>query len=646
MITSLRALSKSKFGAFILLAFIGALGASFALADIQGVAGGGQIGMGRDTLAKVGGLEISDRDMSSAMERQLTLVRQQQPNADYSAIAKDFDPLLEQLIQERALEAFAADHGFELSKRLVDAEIARIPATRGLDGKFSEANYNQFLSQQRLTDRELRRLLGAGVTQKLLLTPVAANARAAVGYVTPFASMLLEQREGEVALVATDPFRAGLKPSETDLASYYQAKKARYTVPEQRVLKLAPIGGDQVAGVAVSEKEIADYYAANQTVYGGKDIRVITQAVVPTEASAKAIAAAVRQGTPFADAVKPAGLGAADISVGPQDRKAFTDLAGEQVAAAAFAATEGAIVGPIKSDLGWHVLKVENIQAEAGRSLASVRGEIGAKLLADKRKEALIDLVTKAEEEIADGSSFNEVAAAHKLAVTTTPPVTAAGKARGDAAYRFPAAFAAALPAGFDLQDGDDPVIETLPNDQGYVLVAVDRIVPAAPAPLAEIRDQVASDWIGDRAAARAKAVAQAIAAKVAKGVPMAAAVAEAGVPLPRPETLKMRRIQLSQVQGEVPAPLRILFSLAEGKSRMVAAPGNRGFFIVRASKIVPGNAISQPGLIAATQREFQQALGSEYAEQFLAAVAADQGVKRSAEHIAASKRRITGPGN
>ena len=81
--------------------------------------------------------------------------------------------------------AFAEKFGFPLSKRLVDAEIAQIPQTKGFDGQFSEAAYQQFLAQQRLTDKEVRQILGGGLLERYLLTPVAANARASVGMATP-----------------------------------------------------------------------------------------------------------------------------------------------------------------------------------------------------------------------------------------------------------------------------------------------------------------------------------------------------------------------------------------------------------------------------------------------------------------------------
>jgi peptidyl-prolyl cis-trans isomerase D len=647
MIASIRRLSKTAIGTFIMAIFLLAILAGFAMQDIKSVISGGGFGLSSGTLAKVGGEEITDRELSNAMQRRLTEVRQQNPAADYSALAKDFDPLLTSLIQDAAVSAFAVKQDMVLSKRLVDAEIAKIPATRGLDGKFSDQAYAVFLQQQRLTDPELRKLLSNALLERMVLAPAAANARIPVGMATPYASMLMEAREADVALVPIGLFANAIPdPSDADLQAYYRANSRRYLVPEQRVLNIARIGPEQVAGLAASDKEIADYYAANQTTYGGKTTRVLSQAVVPTKAAADAIIARSKTGASFVDATKPAGLSAADISVGPQSREDFAKLAGDKVAAAAFGAASGAVVGPIQSDLGWHVVKVDAIRTEAGQSLASVKTVIAARLTSDKRKNALAYLVTKVENAVADGSSYSQAAKAAGLSVSKTPLITANGTSKTQPEFKLPADLAPALRSGFDLMPDDDPVVETLPGDAGYAFVGVDQIAPAAAAPLATIKAQVAADWKAKQARDKARVVAAAVAAKVAKGMDLKSAMATSGPGLPPPGHAGLRRIQLAQMGGKVPPALGLMFSLSQGGSRMIPDPNGRGFVIVKVTKIVPGNAMLQPQLVARTQSEFQEAASAEYAEQFNKAIQVELGVKRNEEAIAAARKRIIGGGS
>jgi peptidyl-prolyl cis-trans isomerase D len=642
MLSFFRRLSKSAVGTGLMILVLLMILAGFAMQDIRSVFSG-NFGMSKGTLVRIGSEPVSERDLDGAMKRALNEARQQNPDATYATVARQFDAILGNLVDEHALIAFATDHGFILSKRLIDGEIASLPQTKGLDGKFSEQAYNQFLQQQQMTDADVRRLLQVALTQRIVLAPAAVEAKVPVGVARPYAAMLLEQRTGQLALVPVDPFKSGLNPSDGDLQSFYAQNRPRYMVAEQRVLRLAKIGPEAVANVVPSETEIAAYYKANQATYAGSETRVISQAVVQDKKQADAIAAHARSGANFVAAAAPAGLSAEDVGVGPQTRAQFSSLAGAAVANAAFGAAKGGIVGPIRSDLGWHVVKIDDIRGASGKSLAQAHDEIASQLTAAKRKEALTDLVTKVEDQIDNGASFADAVAAAKLTVVTTPAINSGGASRTDAAYKFPAELQPVLKAGFAMAVDDDPEIVTLPNDGGYVIVAVNNIAEAAPAPLAEIKDRVREDWIHRKASDRAQAVASQIAAKVARGVPLEKAVAEAGVALPPVQPMSARRIQISQADPNAVTALRMLFTLAEGKSRMVADPKDRGFFVIKTDKIVPGNALNAPGLIVQTQREFQNAMADELGEQMLAAMKADQSIKRNEDAIAAAKRRYSG---
>src|SRR5207302_7409562 len=128
----------------------------------------------------------------------------------------------------------------------------------------------------------------------------------------------------------------------------------RYLVPEQRVLRYAMIGPDQVANVAASDQEI----------------RNLSQAVVPDQGTANAIAVKAKAGATLAAAAAPAGANAAVTSVTGQTRQAYAGAAGENIAVAVFSAASGAVVGPLHSDFGWVVVKVDAVKKEGGKTLA------------------------------------------------------------------------------------------------------------------------------------------------------------------------------------------------------------------------------------------------------------------------------------
>jgi len=637
-----RRVSKSKVGTWIMAAILIAILAGFAVSDISNF-GSGNIGfgMGSSTVAEVGDQQVSEAEMSAAMQRRLQEVRREKPEADYATIAGDFETILGALIDQRTLIAFANKFDFHLSKRLVDAEIAQIPGTKGLNGQFSQQAYQQFLGQQRLTDAEVRQVLTGGLLQRLLLTPVATNARVSVGMATPYASMMLESREGEVAIVPLDAFKAGLNPTDADLQSFYQTNRARYMIPEQRVLRIARVGPEQVAGVTASDQEIAAYYNANKATYAPKDTRTISQAIVQDQASANAIAAKVKAGA----TIQAASGGAAVTSLNDQTRDAYAGVAGAKAAAAVFAASQGAVVGPVQSDFGWVVAKVESVKAVSGKSLDQAKSEIAAKLDVDKRKQAIEDMVDKIQNAVDDGSNFAEAAAAAKAPVTSTPLITAAGTSRAAPSFKASAEVAPAIKTGFDIAANDPPEIVSLPNDQGYAMVHPAQILPAAPAPLASIRDRVASDWIANRAAQRVKAVADAIAAKAGRGIPLAQAVKESNSPLPPVRPIAARRIQIANSKEPVPPALQTMFTITQGAAKVAPDPQGRGLFIVKVDKVTPGNALLQPGLISQMQTELQQSAADDYAREFVAALRQQMKVERNEKAIQAVKTQLTSSG-
>ena len=643
MLNSLRRLQKTKFGTAIIAAFFILILIGFASADMSNVGSGEwSFGMGSSTLVEVGSVPVTEQEMSDAMQRRLQEARQQRPEAEYSTIIGDFDEILSGLIDQKTLFAFAQKFKFPLSKRLVDAEIAQIPQTKGLNGQFSDQAYRAFLAQQRLSDAEVRSVLAGGLLQRYMLTPVAANARVSVGMGTPYAAMLLESREGHAAAIPLEVFRSAFKPTDADLQRYYAANKNRYMVPEQRALRIARIGPEQVANVTATDQEVTAYYNSHKGDYASKEMRSISQAVVQDQATASAIAQRAKGGATIAAAAAPAGANAAVTTLTDQTREAYASIAGDTAAAAVFAAPSGGVVGPVQTDFGWAVAKVDSVKTTGGKTLDQARSEIQAKLTADKRSGAIEELVGGVQDAVDNGSSFSEVAAKSKLTVTNTPLLTATGAARSDPTFKLPPELAPALKAAFEIETNDPPEIVSLGDDRGYAMISPAQVVTAAPAPLAQVRDRVASDWIDSKALERARSVAAQIEARVQRGTPLAEAMKQSGAPLPPVQPLAARRIQVATAQGPVPAPIKMLFTLAEGKSRMVPDPEGRGFFIVKVDKITPGNALLQPALIGRMQNELQEAVSQEYAQEFLAAMRKEVGVERNDSAIQALKNRMT----
>lgn len=641
MITQMRRGSKSPW----FLAILALIALAFVITGINAPGSSGLSTLGAQSLASVDGADVTIAEVTDQAQRQLEQVRQQDPNANIGQLvaAGGIESIVDGLVSQRAMRAFADDIGMRVSKALVDGQIASMQAFFDLSGKFSQETYNAKLRGQRVTDQQLRDDLYATTIQRQILIPVGAAARIPAGVAQPYAAMLLESRSGQVGIVPTADIASIADPTPAQLAAFYQQNRARYVIPERRVVRFAVVGSQQAVAPPPSDAEIAADYRTNAATYAGKETRVLSQVVLPDQAAARAMSARITGGQSFVAAAAVAGFGAGDISLGPQDKAAYARLTSDAVANTVFTAAEGAVTQPLQSPLGWHVVKVDSVRRTPGRPLAAVRSEIATRLAAEKSANALTDLVGKIEEQIADGASLADVASARKLAVVTTPPITAAGVAPGQPQYRAPAELQPLLRNAFAAAPDEDATVEAIPGTTNYAIIAVDRIVAAAPPPLAAVQTDVREDFKGKQAFDAARATAAAIVAKVNRGTSISRAFADAGVRLGAPRPVQARRLDVARANREIPPPIQMLFSLPEGRARLLPAPQNAGFFVVHLTGIVPGNAGTSPGLIEATRTQFSQAAGQEYVEQFVAAVRGTTKIARDQAGITRLKRQLDG---
>jgi peptidyl-prolyl cis-trans isomerase D len=619
----------------------------FGTDGMGGLGGGATVSGQGDTLVEVGDETVTSVEVTDQANRQLDRLRQQNPELDLASFVRQrgFEEILNQLITAKAMLVFGREQGFAASKRMVDSEIASVPAFQNLAGQFDPEAFQRALRSERVTEQQLREDMRSSLIQRQVLVPVGGSPYVPQGLAQQYASLLLEQRSGSVGIVTSEAVAAGLAPSDAEIAAYYRENQARYAVPERRVIRYAPIGAEQVAAAAQpTEAELQAAYREAGAKYAARETRELSQVVLPDQAAARAFAAKLAGGTSFAQAASQAGFSAADTKVGAQTRQEFERLTNAAVAGAAFAAAQGGATQPVQSPLGWHIVRVDAINNRPAVPFNNVRAELVAQVGERKLQEATANLVTKIEDALGGGASMEEVAQANGLRIQETPALTATGQNPGVANWRPDPQLQPLLKAGFEMSPDEDPVVETVAPGQ-YAVAAVGRVVAAAPPALAQIRDQVRADLIRNRASARARTLAQSLADKINRGMAPAQAFATAGMRLQPTQRISARRIEIARPGQPVPPPLVMLFSLPKGRAKILAAPDGAGWFVVHTESTVPGNAAGQPQLIQATRTQFERILGEEYSEQFARAVQSRLEVERNEGKIRALKQQLQGGG-
>lgn len=645
MLTFFRNFFKTKIGLALVLAFLGLIGFAFASMDVSnsgafgGVAGG-------DSVAVVGDRKIGTAELNQAANDALRQARQENPEATMQTLLEGdgLDRILDDLINRYVLIAWGEANGLRAGTNLVNSEIRQIPSARGPSGNFDSETYNFFLRNSGLTDAQVRQQLRTQLFFQQSILPAVYGAKLPESIARTYARAFKERRTGAIATIPANLFAPQGDPSDSQLSEFYSDNRARFVRPERRTLRYATFDSAALGdSIEPSEAEIAAYYEDNADRYAARERRSFTQLIVPTREGASAIATRVRAGESFAQAASGAGLRPSRLE--GQERSDIQSAASATVAKAYFDAAEGTVTSPARSPLGYHVARVDSVEAEGARSLDSVRAEIADTLREDKRQRGIAELAVSIEDRLGDGASLTAVAQELGVDLQTTPALTAAGRVYGTQ-QQVPQILAPVLSYAFQIDEGE-PQIGALPDQQTFLIYEVGDITPSAAAPLAEIRDEVTTEWRRVTGNEAAEAAAQRVLKRVEGGQSLAEAIAAEETAIRAPEQVTYSREELARLQNaRVPAPIALLFGMAEGSVKKLEAGRDQGWYVVELDDITLEELSEEDPLIDMAKSQVAQAWSGEYAEQMLAAMRAELGVERNAAAIAAVRRQLLGETN
>lgn len=637
-----RRLVRSKVGGFIALGFLLLMAFAFVSGDITGSGGLGVIGPSAGNVATVGRQTVTVNDLQSRTQRIFERFRQDRPELTMPQFLAQggLNQVLDELITVKALIAYGEKHGIRISKKLIDAEIARIPAFADATGNFSESQFRAVLSQQRVSEKELRDDLAGQIIRQHLLQAAAAGSRTPESMVPPYSAMLIEQRVGEMLAIPSQAFAPTQPATEAQLRSYYSAHPDDFTLPEQRKLRYILIDRARFDAQAVpTEADIAAAYKSRAAEYAPRQSRTLSQLIVPTEAQARDLAAKAAGGATLGALASAAGL--ATTPIADVDQAQLAAQTNADTAKAAFAAAKGKIVGPVRLPLGWALLHVEDVKTSTGKSLEQARAELIPLLKADKAKTLFAKFVDDIDGKLGEGATLAEVAKTAGLQITETPLITGEGRALRNPEYQPDPALDPIVKQGFSMTAGDDPQVVQVKADEAVAVVTPGDIVPSGPPPFAEVRNAVDAAWKLSQGAQRARAAADKVIAALAKGVPVDEALKQAGVVNQPRQPLAVRRIELQQQQGRVPPAVQTLFTMRAGTAKLVPMENNLGYLVVRLEKIVPEDPRANAGLMNSTRAGLANVLGQEYAVQLIGAIQKELSVSRNAAAIASVDKAL-----
>jgi peptidyl-prolyl cis-trans isomerase D len=642
MLSFFRNFTKSRYGLIAVFIFLGLIAIAFAAGDITGIRNGAS-GASSSTLATVGGQKISDTDVKDRIDRFLRNAQRGGQNVTMEQFLAQggLEIALDEMINSAAMVEFAQKNGMQVSKKLIDTDIASNSAFAGIDGKFDQKAFEKLLADNRIAPSTYRDSLTQERYGNWLINRATIGSEIPDGVVAPYASLLLERRTGSVAFIQTLQMDPGADPDDKTLNAYYVSHRARYLVPQLRTVRFATVLPEAIrAQQTATEAEIADAFAKAGKRYAATEKRNVRQLVVLDKATADKIAGEVKGGKSLVDAAKAAGLDATNFE--GVEKAELARQTSAAVSDAAFAAAQGGVVGPIKSALGYHILVVEKIEKIAAKSLAQAHEELAAEITQRKTAQALADIRQKIEDGVGDGKNFAELLADAKLTAQVTPALTAQGTDPNNEAYKPEPATVAIMRGGFAMENvGDEPQVVQISQEGGFAVLTLDKITPAAPRALDAVRDKVKKDYLVDKALEKAKAAATQVVAALDKGTPLAKALADAGAAKTIAKPFDFKRQEI----GDKEQFIKMAFSMQPKKARMLEAPNRNGYYVVLVDAVEPHDASGDPIAMAGMRSALQQQVGAEYARQFIRSIRSELKITRNEAAIARLRADLTRQG-
>jgi peptidyl-prolyl cis-trans isomerase D len=562
-------------------------------------------------IASVGSVEITTDDYARALRTQVNALSQQfgKQLSMQEALSFGIDKqVLQSVLTRAALDNEAQLVGLSVGDEVVAAEIMKMDSFKSASGGFDREAYRATLDRNRLSEAEFEGNLRRDISRELLQGAVGGGFAAPKPLTDTLYAWVAERRGfSMLRLSEADLATPVAEPTDAELKAHYDAHIDRFTRPEAKRITYASLLPEAIAkDQPVDEAALKKLYDDRISEFVVPERRIVDRLVFPDQASADAARAKLDAGTTFDALVAERGLTLDAIDQGDVS-KADLGAAGDAV----FAAAEGAVAGPVASDLGPALYRVNSVLAAEETSFDDARETLAAEMQVEAARKVIGDRVEEIDDLLAGGATLEDLGKDAGLALATLDYVPGQ---QGDTTIEGYPAFRDAAEA---VQDGDFPEAIVL-DDGGVVALRLDEIVPAAPIPLEEAKEKVAEDW-------RKEAVAKALSARAAEikaGVEGGARIGSFGIVDATPETAR------SGAVADAPETLLAdIFKMAEGSVQVIEADGFTA--VVQLDKILPAATEGEDAtaLRASLDAQARQAISKDAFAAFTAALTAGAGI-------------------
>jgi peptidyl-prolyl cis-trans isomerase D len=584
-------------------------------------------------VATVGGKDITANEFLLAYQRELNELSEQlgQPVSPEQARDADLvETTLRDLLSRTILIEAAKENGVAIGDDIVRTAIVTNPAFQTPTGRFDRLGFEQLLRNYGLTEAAYVDSMRQDLAREQIVTSVAVGALTPRALVEPIFKYRLEVRVAELVVIAPTNAPDPPTPSDEELATFHRDNAPRYTAPEYRSISYLAITPESLfAEIAISEQQLRAAYDNQIDDFTTIEQRDVAQLVYGDEEKAKGARARALKGEAFDTIAKDSG--AINHDATELGLIAKRDLPGD-LGEKAFLLAEGGISDVIKSDFGWHVLRVKKVVPGGTASFETVRPKIEETLKRDKAVDNLFQLANKLEDEMAGGASLEEAASKANQTVVTLPALDRFGRDEvGSTIADLPerttflnVAFSSPLRQVSPPQETRDGII---------FFVRVNSSTPPALLPLGQVRDQVESDFRRRQRLRAAEVIAKEIEAATKNGKTLGEIATERGLANRKtPALTRTSGLADPSISAEFVSDL---FAASVGDLLMKPTPTGDGFVVGRLEAITAASPEERAVPLAQMRDQINRSMGTDILFQYQLALESRMGVSVNRQRLA-----------
>ena len=398
MLQAMRSGAKSPLMKFFLLFLAG----GFALWGI----GDGSTGLigGSDKAISAGEQSLSPREVAIEFDRTR---RAFLPNTTTEEAVQGglLNEVVGTMSRELLFRAENHDLGLTVTRAMQRDAVANEASFQDELGQFSEGRFMQALANAGFSEQDYLKRVDSILQRQQLMTPLASALRYNNELASVVAAFELQKRTVKLTSYPVRP-ESVMTPDDATIDKFFQENKSSYEAPRLRSAVIGSLSAAAIAeGITISGAEIRSAFDERLDEFRTPETRDIRQMVFDDEASAKTARQRLDNGEDFAAvAASLLNWSDADTNLGSVTQSALDG----DLAAAAFNADAGAIVGPLQTAFGFHLLSIDTISAGGVTQLDDVRDEIISTLRAEQAIDVLYDKVNLLEDSLGSGDSIEE----------------------------------------------------------------------------------------------------------------------------------------------------------------------------------------------------------------------------------------------